>query len=120
MYLALSMALPTIKPGALQSEPGKRELAMARDDSVRLIFEQQAFRAFLEYTRLTHSPHLKEFLENLEKSVLCRLLVRFNGNQRRTADYLGIKYTTFNGKVKKYGICFRKTPLRRSARPPIF
>jgi DNA-binding NtrC family response regulator len=92
---------------------------MPRARDVRLSFEQQAFRAFLEYARLTTRPRLKEFLESLEKSVLCRLLERFNGNQRRTAGYLGMKYTTFNGKVKKYGICFRKTPFGISARPPI-
>ncbi len=93
---------------------------MPREDDFRLSFEQQAFLAFLEYARLTDKPRLKTFLESQEKIVLCRLLARFNGNQRRTAGYLGMKYTTFNGKVKKYGISFRKTPLRRSARLPIF
>jgi DNA-binding NtrC family response regulator len=93
---------------------------MPRKDDVRLSFEQQAFQAYLGYARLTSTPRLKEFLESLEKSVICRLLARFNGNQRRTARHLGMKYTTLNGKVKKYGISFRKTPVRISARPPIF
>jgi hypothetical protein len=31
-----------------------------------------------------------------------------------------MKYTTFNGKVKKYGIRFRKTPVKVSPRPSIF
>jgi DNA-binding protein Fis len=93
---------------------------MPRKDGARLSFEQQAFQAYLEYMRLTNTTHLKGFLEGLEKIVLCRLLARFNGNQRRTARHLGVKYTTFNGKVKKYGICFRKRPVRPPARPPIF
>ena len=92
---------------------------MSREDDFRPSFERQAFLAFLEFARLTDRPHLKVFLESLEKAVLCRLLARFNGNQRRTAGYLGVKYTTFNGKVKKYGISFRKTPVRSPARPPI-
>ena len=93
---------------------------MPREEDIRLTFEQQAFRAFLEYARLTSRPHLKPFLESQEKIVLCRLLARFNGNQRKTAAYLGMKYTTFNGKVMKYGIRFRKRPVRLSAWPPIF
>ncbi len=92
---------------------------MPREADVRLIFEREAFRAFLEYARLNNGPHLKGFLESVEKNILCRVLARFNGNQRRTAGYLGMKYTTFNGKVKKYGIRFRKTPVRPPARPPI-
>lgn len=92
---------------------------MPHDDNVRLSFEQEAFLAFLEYARLTGRPQLRAFLESLERSVLCRVLARFNGNQRKTAGYLGMKYTTFNGKVKKYGISFRKTPVRSSDRPPI-
>ena len=93
---------------------------MPREDDVRLSFEQQSFQSFLEYARLTARPHLKEFLESLEKNILCRLLSRFNGNQRKTAIYLGMKYTTFNGKVKKYGIRFRKTPVKLTTRPFIF
>ncbi len=93
---------------------------MPRKDGVRLSFEQQAFQAYLEYMRLMNTTRLKGFLESLEKVVLCRLLARFNGNQRRTARHLEMKYTTFNGKVKKYGICFRKRPVGLPARPPIF
>jgi len=109
----------TVEPGARQPGPAKRDLAMPRDVDVRLSFEQEAFRAFLEYARLNDGPHLKGFLESVEKNILCRVLARFNGNQRRTAVCLGMKYTTVNGKVKKYGIRFRKTPVRPPARPPM-
>jgi DNA-binding NtrC family response regulator len=95
-------------------------VSMPHEDDARLSFEQQAFQSFLDYARLTARPHLKNFLESLEKNILCRLLTRFNGNQRKTAIYLGMKYTTFNGKVKKYGIRFRKTPVKVSPRPSIF
>jgi DNA-binding NtrC family response regulator len=97
----------------------KREFAVPLKDDERLSLEQRTFQAFLDYTRLTSGTHLKEFLESLEKNILCRLLARFNGNQTKTASYLGMKYTTFNWKVKKHGIRFRKTPFKPSSRPPI-
>jgi DNA-binding protein Fis len=33
------------------------------------------------------------------------------GNQKQAAMAMGIKYTTLNEKLKKYGIRFEKTPV---------
>ncbi len=88
----------------------EEEVTPFREELDRLRFEQEIFRVFIEYARLYDGPRLKEFLENLEKTILSRLLQKFRGNQRRTAKYLGIKYTTLHEKVKRHQIQFRRQP----------
>lgn len=73
-------------------------------------FREEALNFFVDYFCLKNDVDLKEFLENLERNILVKALSRFNGNQRRTARYLGLKHTTLNQKVKKYNIHFRKQP----------
>jgi DNA-binding NtrC family response regulator len=81
------------------------------EDLIRLKFERDVLHIFIEHARLNNGPHLRQFLENMEKTILCRLLERFNGSQKTTAEYLGIKYTTLHEKVKKHHICFFKQPV---------
>lgn len=89
---------------------------MPRESLLQSSLEYEIFHVFIRHARLHNGPHLKEFLGGLERTILCRLLLRFNGNQRKTAQYLGIKYTTFHAKVKKHNIQFRKRPVRISSR----
>jgi transcriptional regulator with AAA-type ATPase domain len=89
------------------------------EDLVRLRFEQDVLHVFIEHARLNNGPHLRQFLENMEKTILCRLLERFNGSQKTTAKYLGIKYTTLHEKVKKHHICFFKQPVELSDEPKL-
>ncbi len=96
---------------------GDENVIPFREELDRLKFEQEIFRVFIEYARLYDGPRLKEFLDNLEKTILSRLLLKFRGNQRRTARYLGIKYTTFHEKVKRHQIQFRRQPAGVSAQP---
>jgi DNA-binding NtrC family response regulator len=93
--------------GILETK-GAEEISAFEEDLVRLKFERDVLHIFIEHARLNNGPHLKLFLENMEKTILCRLLERFNGSQRTTAEYLGIKYTTLHEKVKKHHICFLK------------
>jgi transcriptional regulator of acetoin/glycerol metabolism len=51
---------------------------------------------------------LKEKMEDLEKKIILNVLEKAQGNQRDAARILGIKYTTLNEKIKKYGIRFQK------------
>jgi DNA-binding NtrC family response regulator len=88
----------------------KEDVIPFQEELDRLRFEQEIFRVFIEYARLYDGPRLKEFLDNLEKTILSRLLLKFRGNQRRTAKYLGIKYTTLHEKVKRHQIQFRRQP----------
>lgn len=53
------------------------------------------------------SVSLKEFLENFEKRLIIGVLSRVNGNRKKAAGLLGIKYTTLHEKLKKYNIHFR-------------
>ena len=93
------------------------EIPEFEDDLVRLKFERDVLHVFIEHARLNNGPHLRLFLENMEKTILCRLLERFNGSQKTTAQYLGIKYTTLHEKVKRHHICFFKQPVELSAEP---
>jgi DNA-binding NtrC family response regulator len=72
------------------------------------------FRLFIEYFCMSKTHTLKELMGNLERSIIIRVLAKFSGNQKDTARFLGMKYTTLNEKVKKYNICFRKEPCKYS------
>ena len=54
---------------------------------------------------------LKSLIETIEMSLLLKILHQVHGNQKRAAKLLGIKYTTLNEKVKRYGIRFKKSPV---------
>ncbi len=51
---------------------------------------------------------LDQFIKDLEKRLILSGLSRVQGNQKEAASILGIKYTTLNMKIKRYGIFFRK------------
>ncbi|GBC81615.1 Transcriptional regulatory protein ZraR [bacterium HR10] len=48
--------------------------------------------------------NLREELERLEKSLLCAALRQCQGRQTKAAELLGLKRTTLNTKLKRYGI----------------
>lgn len=54
---------------------------------------------------------LKEFLANIERSLILDTLERTKGDQRKAAEILGVKYTTLHEKIKRYHIYFRKVVL---------
>lgn len=78
--------------------------------SVEKRFRKEVLSFFVDYFCLKNDVGLKEFLENFERNIIIRALSRFNGNQRHTAKYLGLKHTTLHHKVKRYNIHFRKQP----------
>jgi DNA-binding NtrC family response regulator len=55
----------------------------------------------------TDSLSLKEFMDDLERKLIIRMLFIANGNRRDAAKLLGIKYTTLHEKLKKHNIHFR-------------
>jgi DNA-binding NtrC family response regulator len=55
----------------------------------------------------TESLSLKEFMDDLERRLIVRMLFRANGNRREAAKLLGIKYTTLHEKLKKHNIHFK-------------
>lgn len=71
-------------------------------------FEINTIYLFINQLISGNNFSFKEFMNNLEREILVKTLSRFNGNQRRTSKYLGMKYTTLNQKVKKHNIHFSK------------
>ena len=76
---------------------------MAVETKEQVINQQEAFDFFIDYFyQKQDNDSLKEFLEKMERNIIISTLIKFNGNQKHAAKFLGIKYTTFNEKVKKY------------------
>lgn len=71
---------------------------------------RKLFWLFIEYFFMNDNIPLKELIEGIEKNLILRALYRVDGNQKEAAKILGVKYTTLNEKIRKYGIHFRKEP----------
>lgn len=71
---------------------------------------RKLFWLFIEYFFMSDNIPLKELIEGIEKNLILRALYRVDGNQKEAAKILGVKYTTLNEKIRKYGIHFRKEP----------
>ena len=57
---------------------------------------------------------LHDEVQKFEADLIRAALVRTNGNQSRAARILGVKHTTLNAKIKRYGISF-SVPQSRGA-----
>lgn len=62
---------------------------------------------FAEYFCKQDPLSLKRLLGDIEKAIILKALAKVNGNQKEAAAMLGLKYTTLNEKIKKYGIRLR-------------
>jgi len=51
---------------------------------------------------------LDDIMKELEKLIITKALFVFNGNQKKVASLLKIKYTTLHEKVKRSNIGFEK------------
>jgi len=74
-------------------------------------FEQSVFDVFIVSSAQPDKIRFKTFMEKIEKIIIIKTLLMFNGSQKDAAKFLGIKYTTLNEKVKKYNIQFQKSPI---------
>jgi len=63
----------------------------------------------MEYFFLNCGIPLKEMMDGLERNLILSALNKVNGNQKKAAKVLGVKYTTLNEKIKKCNIHLRKT-----------
>ena len=66
------------------------------------------FWLFMEYFFESSNIPLKNFMGKIEKNIILRTLYRVNGEQKKAAEILGLKYTTLNEKIKKYRIRIQK------------
>jgi DNA-binding NtrC family response regulator len=72
----------------------------------------EVLNVFIEQFCMKQKIPLPELVSILEKTILIKVLSSFNGNQKDTAKFLGIKYTTLNEKIKKYNIKFLKNLIK--------
>jgi len=68
---------------------------------------KEVVELFAEYLCKQSPLPLKGLMEDIEKTIILKALTRVNGNQKEAAAILGLKYTTLNEKIKKYGIRLR-------------
>ncbi len=54
---------------------------------------------------------LKDFIQKIERGIIVQTLSLVQSNQKAAARLLGLKHTTLNEKIRRYGIRFRKAPL---------
>lgn len=73
--------------------------------------KKSAFDSLFEYVFTNEGMDLKEFLEELERTMIVKALAKFNGNLKDAARFLGTKYTTLHQKIRRYNIHFRKEPV---------
>jgi len=71
-------------------------------------FRLNLLRLFIEYFCLKQRIPLKNLISSVERTIIVRVLSHFNGNQKSAAEFLGIKRTTLNEKIKRYNIRFQK------------
>ena len=64
---------------------------------------------FIEFVCRQEPLILKDILDDLEANIIRRVLEKENGNIRRAASTLGIKYTTLFEKIKKHNIQLLKS-----------
>ncbi|HOI45197.1 MAG TPA: helix-turn-helix domain-containing protein [Candidatus Aminicenantes bacterium] len=65
---------------------------------------KEVVELFAEYFCKQDPLVLKRLLGDIEKAIILKVLAKVNGNQKEAAATLGLKYTTLNEKIKKYGI----------------
>ena len=64
----------------------------------------ELFDLIVRHFCLGHSVCLKTLIENFERNLIEHVLNENHWNQRKTAQILGVKYTTLNHKVFKLGL----------------
>jgi DNA-binding NtrC family response regulator len=95
-------ALRGIEANIIESIKGENE------HSKKHRLKRKLFWLFMEYFFESSNIPLKNFMGKIEKNIILRTLYKVNGEQKKAAEILGLKYTTLNEKVKKYRIRIQK------------
>lgn len=74
-----------------------------KDVALSLLHEVESLRSAA--MRNTDNPKLLEAVRRFETQLIYAALEKTRGNQARAAKLLGVKHTTLNAKIKRYGIC---------------
>jgi len=85
-----------------RSELGRHNLDNLREAALTVLKELESF------TNSQSEPDrklgLQEEVQRYEIELICNALQKTRGNQRQAAKLLGVKVTTLNCKIKRYGI----------------
>jgi len=76
----------------------------ATTESLRNLYDS-SYKCFTK-----KSGRMKDFIENVEREILIRALIQFNGSQKQASKFLGLKQSTMCMKCKKYRIISRIEP----------
>jgi len=106
----MSTWMPEPKSTVDDTPPRPSELALHNLNSVReaalsLLREVESLRRAQQSTA-TENLGLHEEVQRYEAELIRKALQRTGGNQRRAAKLLGVKVTTLNCKIKRFGISF--------------
>jgi DNA-binding NtrC family response regulator len=74
-----------------------------REIALTLLHEVESLRA-VSTPRHGDDPRLSEAVRRFESQLILAALEKTHGNQFRAALLLGVKHTTLNAKIKRYGI----------------
>ncbi len=69
---------------------------------------QKRLKAVFDAFWKQNPRQMKSFIEDIERNMIVHTLASVFGNQRAAARILGLKTTTLNAKIKRYGIVFEK------------
>lgn len=72
------------------------------------ISEKDILTIRLDYFFNGQKDPFQDLMNHIEKDILIQALLKFKGNQRKAAEYLGLKANTLNFKIKKHRIGFLK------------
>jgi transcriptional regulator with GAF, ATPase, and Fis domain len=86
----------------LRDEAFESRLSSLRDVAIELLNAVDGLRTTT--SNGNHKLKLYEEVRKFEIDLIRTALVRTAGNQSRAARLLGVKHTTLNAKIKRYGI----------------
>lgn len=89
----------------LRDEALESRLTSLRDVAMELLNVVDCLRSTAPETG-NHKVKLYDEVRKFEADLIRAALVRTGGNQSRAARLLGVKHTTLNAKIKRYGISF--------------
>jgi transcriptional regulator with PAS, ATPase and Fis domain len=106
----MSTWMPEPKSTVDDTPPRPSELALHNLNSVReaaltLLREVESLRK-TQHSAAGENLALHEEVQRYEAELIRKALHRTGGNQRRAAKLLGVKVTTLNCKIKRFGISF--------------
>jgi len=87
----------------LRDEAFESRLSSLRDVAIELLNAVNSLRTTTTANG-NHKLKLYEEVRKFEIDLIRTALVRTAGNQSRAARLLGVKHTTLNAKIKRYGI----------------